>query len=205
MSLLSQKDAAAVEAAIGKAEQRSAGEVVVGCVARSDSYAVPRALCAALWTVAVTWLVHHVYSGLPFYRLLLGQLPLGLLAYLALGLPVILRPLAGKHACAQATRARAMQMFAQRGVHNTREHTGLLIFISELEHQVVILGDRGIDAHLGAKGYADFVAKITAGIRANTLATNLVEVIDACGKLLAKHYPKRADDKNELPDAVVRH
>jgi putative membrane protein len=98
-----------------------------------------------------------------------------------------------------------MQMFAQRGVHNTREHTGLLIFISELEHQVVILGDRGIDAHLGAKGYADFVAKITAGIRANTLATNLVEVIDACGKLLAKHYPKRADDKNELPDAVVRH
>jgi hypothetical protein len=87
MSLLSQKDAAAVEAAIGKAEQRSAGEVVVGCVARSDSYAVPRALCAALWTVAVTWLVHHVYSGLPFYRLLLGQLPLGLLAYLALGLP----------------------------------------------------------------------------------------------------------------------
>jgi putative membrane protein len=35
------------------------------------------------------------------------------------------------------------------------------------------------------------------------MADGLVVAIESCGALLAAHFPRAADDRNELPDRVV--
>ncbi len=204
MTLLREQDTAVVEAAIKRAEKRSAGEVVVGCVPRSSGYEAVRAFCAGLWTVAWAAALHLSAVPLPTLWLLLLQVPIALLAYFTLSFSPVLRLLAGAARCQRQTRTRALQMFAERGVHQTRDRTGLLILVSEMEHQVVILADQGLHACLEQGSLSRFVAQIVAGIKAGTLAPSLAEVIDECGALLESRRPRRQDDRNELSDAVLR-
>jgi putative membrane protein len=76
--------------------------------------------------------------------------------------------------------------------------------ISELEHRVVILGDEGVHAALGVTTWEAHVATIIAGIKAGRTGAALVGVVGQLGDALATRFPRRPDDVNELPDAVVR-
>jgi uncharacterized membrane protein len=40
---------------------------------------------------------------------------------------------------------RSLAAFTGQGLHHTRAETGILIFVSLLEHRVVVLADRGIN------------------------------------------------------------
>ncbi len=203
MGVLTREDKKEVEAAIGRAEQRSAGEVVVAVLPRCARYGEERLMVAAGWGVGFCLLGHHMAASVPCYLWIAAQLPMTLLLYSVLRMPFLLRLLVRRRRMETAVQARAYQVFAQRGVHKTRQRTGLLILIAETEHQVVILGDQGIDTTVGQGGWSKHVEAIVNGIREGALAHALVRVIDDLGALIAKHHPRRPDDTNELPDALV--
>ena len=96
-----------------------------------------------------------------------------------------------------------MQLFAERGVYDTRDRSGLLIVIAELERRVVILGDTGIHAHIGEGGWDEHVRAIVEGVRRGRGADAVVSVVRVLGEVLATHFPRRADDVDELSNAVV--
>lgn len=203
MALLMPSAIQAVEGAIARAESKSAGELVVAVLRRSDAYTGPRALVAAGVTFLVATGLAWALPGFWAEWVVLAQVPVAAAAWAVCGVPPVLRALAGRQRRQQAAHARALQLFAERGVHHTRDHSGLLIFISELEHQVVLLGDRGIHAHIGADGWERHVQVLVSGIRRGHLDQALVQVIDAFGAVLAAKFPRRPDDVNELPDEVV--
>jgi putative membrane protein len=203
-SLLSEADARAVEAAITRVERGTAAELVVAVLPRSADHWQGRLLVSLAWALAGAFAVlEFAPQRSPFWALLL-QLGVGPLCFLALGWSPLQRWLVSPAAAQRAAHARAFQLFAERGLYGTQGRTALLIFVSELERRVILLGDAAIHARLGQAGWDAEVARLITRIRERRLRDGLLEVIADLEPRLAEVAPRQVDDANELPDAVLR-
>jgi putative membrane protein len=132
--------------------------------------------------------------------------PLQLLVALGLwwiaGRPAVLRRLVPRSVRTRAVDARAKQVFLDRGVTETRDRSGVLVFVSRLEHRVEILADKGIHERVGVEGWKRHVDSIVSAIASDRTVDGLLEAIEAIGTELAEHFPRRPDDINELADTV---
>jgi putative membrane protein len=202
--LLSDADALAIEAAVARAESKSAAELVVAVVPRSDDYWQGRVALAVAWALAagLAFLLFAPWHE-PMLAILI-QLLVGLAAFAISGSRPLLRLLIPARAAQQAAQARAYQLFAERGLHRTRARTALLIFISELEHRVVLLGDQTLDAALGQDGWNSYVQLLIERIRGGRARDGILEVIEKLEPQLTFVAPPTEGDINELPDAPLR-
>ncbi|MGE5217362.1 MAG: TPM domain-containing protein [Chloroflexota bacterium] len=113
------------------------------------------------------------------------------------------RLVATKRRIADAVHNRALAEFTQQGLHYTREHTGILILVSLLEHRVEVLADRGINDKVEPDTWQEIVGLVSEGLKSNRACDNFCAAIERCGAILAKHFPRRADDTDELPNRLV--
>lgn len=200
---LSDSDRQRIESSVRQLEQRSSLEVVVAIVGRSADYWQWRVGLAASWALASACAVlRFLPSAHPLWAVL-AEVPVALLVYLAFGLTPMHRLLIPKAYSERAVRARAFQLFAERGLHHTRDHTGLLLLVSELEHQVVILGDSGLHAQVGESGWQRHVAALVERIRQGQTVDGILEVLAEIETSAGSAFPPRPDDSNELSDAVI--
>jgi putative membrane protein len=186
------------------AEQRTAGEIVVVVARRSGDYGVERAAFSGGLTLLLALTGYFFLAMVPELWLLCLQAPLGFFAWWLSGLSPVLRrlvPTAAQHA---VVRARAQQLFMERGVTETRQRSGVLLYLSEGEHRVELLADRGIHERVGAEGWQRVVDQVVGSIREGHAADGIAAAVDSIGQSLALHFPREADDVNELPDAVTR-
>jgi len=207
--LFSQAEAAAVEAAVERAETTTSGEIVPVVVPRSHDYpdavwrgATLGALAGALLAEGVFllggfWGFGWLWISLPA---LLGAAT-GFLA--ASFVPALRRALCSPDEMERQVRRRALQAFVEHEVFDTRERTGVLLLLSLFERRVVVLGDAGINAKVEQAEWDGITAEIASGIRARKAAEALVTAVGRCGKLLQRSgVARRADDVNELPDRL---
>lgn len=203
-SLLSEADAREVEAAVARVESQTSAEVVVAVVPRSHDYWRPRVLLAVAWALAAGFAyLHFAPWHEPAWALAL-ELLVGVAVFGLAGLPVVQRRLISAQAAAEAASARAFQLFAERGLHGTRGRTALLVFVSELEHRVVLLGDHSVHARLGQRGWDEHVQLLVSYIRRGETRAGLLAVLERLAPELAAVAPRATDDVNELPDSVLR-
>lgn len=203
MALLSDADKQRIEGKVAEIERQTAGEVVVAVVDQSDDYLAPRIGYAAIAALALTGLAHIIWIGLDATWLLAIQLGLAFALFMLLGQPWLLRKAVPVALLGERVEQRAERMFLAQAVFDTRDRTGVLILLSELEHRAVILGDRGIHARVEQQGWAKHVAHIVRAIREGKPADGICEVLDELGALLSREFPRRHDDTNELSDRVV--
>ncbi|RLD56934.1 MAG: TPM domain-containing protein [Bacteroidetes bacterium] len=97
---------------------------------------------------------------------------------------------------------RAIRHFMESGAYNTKERSGILIFISFLERRVELLADIGISKKIPQEKWDSIVQYIVNGIKENKISEHLSKAIEDCGKLLAIHFPIQPDDVNELKDDI---
>lgn len=243
---LSERDAEAVGEAIMRAEKNTSGEIVAALTPASHTYSFWELFfaltCAALAFVLFmaffpelsSFAALFFWGSLPerFMPLLAGALIFLITALLFCfaNIPAIDRlivPAAYRNA---AVFRRAMRFFAESGIYDTREHSGILIFISLLEKKVFIIADRGISSKIEQVVWDNLAAKLSAGFSkralksvqnegvhasrsasgddspAHTLsapASAIVQTIEECGVLLAKHFPPSADNPDELHNGLV--
>jgi putative membrane protein len=203
-SLLSASGARDVEAAVTRVEQSTSAELVVAVLPRSADHWRGRVLVAFAWALAAGLAVLHFVPANAAILAVVAEACVGVLGFFVLGLPPLHRFLVSPAAAEQAAHARAFQLFAQRGLYGTKRRTALLIFVSELERRVVLLGDATIHAQLGEAGWQAEVQRLIACIRAGRLRDGLLEVIAQLEPRLVAVAPHQADDTNELPDSVLR-
>jgi putative membrane protein len=203
-SLLSASGARDVEAAVTRVEQSTSAELVVAVLPRSADHWRGRVLVSCAWALAAGLVVLHFSRGNAAILAALAEVCVGALGFFVLGLPPLHRFLVSPAAAERAAHARAFQLFAQRGLYGTKRRTALLIFVSELERRVVLLGDATIHAQLGEAGWQTEVQRLITSIRAGRLRDGLLEVIAQLEPRLAAVAPHQADDTNELPDSVLR-
>lgn len=193
--------ARAIEAAVKEAERRTSGEIVPMVVDRADAYPGLRTLVGA----ALAFLACVVILTTPLDLVLwlpLAQLVAFVVGYVLSGRRLVLRLLVPRAVAADAVNRAARIAFLEHGLTETRDRTGILIFIALLEHRVEVLADRGIDAHVEPGTWDGVVARILDGIRERRADEGLVAAIRHCGDLLAERFPPRPDDTDELADRL---
>ena len=193
-----------VRAAVAKAEGSTSGEIVTMAVDASDSYReaeiLGAVLLSGLLSVIIAVAIHHVtiWSYIPL--VMLFYFPSW---YLFRHVQRLKLPFAGRRRVAEAVRERAVRAFYEKGLYRTREETGILIFMSLLERKVWILGDRGINERIDSRFWQDLAAQLARGLREESACEALCTVVAGCGAELARHFPRRADDLNELRDEML--
>lgn len=205
MSLLTEAESKALSQAIEEVEQATAGELVVAVVPRSDDYAYPRALFALAGAVGLGWVSYWALPTIPSAFLFAGQIPLWLACWWLSGWSWLVRALAGHDLLSAAVDAKAKQVFFDHGLTQTVDRSGVLIFVSELEHRVQILADKGIHERVGNEEWAHHVHEIVEGIKAGRAAQGLQTAIRAIGVKLSSAFPAGEHNPNELPNKVVRY
>lgn len=198
----------AIRAATREAEKETGGELVCVIVNRCDTYQAPVWQAAALGAVggAVAAGIWHSFADVWSLTLLswillpsiLGA-TIGLLAILLL--PPLRRWLIPPPILERRVDRRAASAFLDEEIFNTRDRTGVLLFVALFEHQVRILTDRGIDRQMPAGRWQSIVDQLTGDLHGGRPGEAIVDAISACGQLLAEHrIARRTDDQNELAD-----
>lgn len=193
-----------IRQAVHAAESSTSGEIATMVVDESDPYrdaiALGGVLFAGFLSMVLAILLHHITIW--FYIPVVFLLFFPCRALFA-RVPTLKLPLIARERINLAVRERAVRAFYEKGLHRTRDATGILIFISLLEHKVWILGDRGIDSRIPPDSWQVLAVELSAGIRDNRACEVLCSVIAKCGAALKEHFPRLRDDVNELPDNVI--
>jgi putative membrane protein len=99
---------------------------------------------------------------------------------------------------------RALQEFHQHRLSHTQKSTGILIFISIMEHRAVVLGDKPIAEKLPQETWDKILDVLVGGIKKRQTIEGLQESIRMCGEVLKVHFPiDRQSDKNELSNQLI--
>ncbi len=208
--MFSQSDRDRIAAAVRDAEAKTSGEIVPYIVERSDAYEDAEwrgAALGAILTFCVLTIVRH-YTGLwiplDVPSIGLATLAVAAISFLAVKyVPWLKVRFAGKHLIDHRVGQRAAEAFITEEVFLTSERTGILIFVSLLEHRVLVVGDSGIHAKVQQSDWHDVVRRVLQGIGDGHLTDGLVDAIGQCGALLAAHgVQRRADDRDELKDSL---
>lgn len=201
---LTAEERLAIERAVKEAEASTSGEIVVMAVGESSNY--PSAILAASGAIALVLAI----GGALLYGSENMWLFLVLFALFFIGaneavkrFPLLKRPFVSRAEIAEEVEEAAIHSFYHRKVHETRDRTGILIYISLYEHSVRVLADSGIDAVVGKQVWQEVVDTITKGIRDGRQGEAIREAVGICGKLLNRHFPRKSDDRNELDDVMI--
>lgn len=99
-----------------------------------------------------------------------------------------------------SARERALEVFGQLGVWNTEQNNGVLIYLLMADRDVEIVADRGLNGLVQAAEWEAICQQMEADFRRGAYEAGVRQGIRAIGELLARHFPRPADDRNELPD-----
>lgn len=192
-----------IRQAVAAAESKTAGEIVPMIVTAAARYTeiellgLVTGLCAGM---VVEWQWSDPWGSIYFQ---LWPAVGAMIGFLLGRLPIAKRILASRRRISEAVHSLGLASFTEQGLHYTKDHTGILILVALLEHRVEVLADRGINAKVSQDTWDEVVRIITAGIKSGQACDGFCSAIARCGEILATHFPRQADDKDELSNRLV--
>lgn len=204
----SDADLERIKAAVREAEKDISGEIVPVIVSKSGYYTIANykgALFAATGGLFLLVLTNRFAPALADLDLLVVFLLVVFFGVIGGVLPNfsndLKRMLITQRHMDHATKQRAENAFLEQEVFNTRHRTGIMIFVSFFENEVIVIGDRGISRVVDQKAWDKIVRTLTEKIRKGKIVEGLELAIKNCGEiLLEKGFTKTGDDVNELRD-----
>lgn len=214
---LSESDNDKVKEAVRQAESKTSGEIVTAIINESSDYAfyellasivagaVYYLICLFFYSDITRWLKGLFWSYTDIFPILfIGSttaLIIGLF-YLAANIEGVDRFIVPSPIISKKVNRRAMLFFGESGLFDTKDRTGVLIFISLREKRVELLADKGINSKVAENAWSGVVEKLTGRLKENNMVEGLVEAVSECGEMLIEHFPIEPDDENELSDDV---
>jgi len=202
-SFLEQETRSRASDVIREIESRTAVEVVVAVRKSAARYVQSHLLWGALAAILVlAWLLFSP----TVYPLLL--IPVDTAAAFVFGvvlcalIPGCKMLFVSRRARDEAVERGARALFDELGIANTRDRSGLLVYVALLERRVVLLPDSGIRLEVLGPEYAQAEHGMQAALREyddQAFLSALVSLRDPLGQAM----PRRADDVNELSDDVA--
>jgi putative membrane protein len=219
---LSADDHKRVSDAVAAAEARTAGEIVTVVADRSDGYSD----VAFAWAALASFTALAVFAVFPDF--VLGKLEwtfdgwnhewtdreilgiataLAIVKFLAvwailfwppLRFALIPRPIKTARAL-----GRAIDLFKVGAERRTHGRTGILIYLSMREHRAEIVADEAIASKVAPETWGEAMAAMLAEIKQGRCADGMIAAVERVGAVLAEHFPRAEDDRNELPDRLI--
>ena len=209
---LKEEDLERIKAAVKNAEEKISGEIVPVLVERSGDYLIAlykgsiiaAAFTFVLMVVLDRFVINDAVNTLfydPVFILLIVILGGVLGAVVPYFSDPVKRLLVARRYQDLVTRQCAENAFLEEEVFNTRQRTGVMIFISFFEHEVIVMADKGISKIVDQKQWDNIVQDLIKDIRNGRVVEALENGIKQCGDiLLEKGFRKTIDDVNELRD-----
>ena len=194
-----------IEQAVSEAEKTTAGEIVPIVVSSSGTYAEVELIgmgCGLVVGTLAAFVFHDPWAYL--HSQMLWPLGGAALGFLLTRIPAVKRRLIAGNRITDSVHARSLAAFTAHGLHHTKAHTGILIFVSLLEHRVIVLADRGINEKVAPGTWNEVVQMLTAGLKSGNASEAFCRAIARCGAILAQHFPRSIDDVNELSNKLVK-
>jgi uncharacterized membrane protein len=100
----------------------------------------------------------------------------------------------------EPARERALEVFSHLRLWDTDERNGVLIYLLLADRDIEIVADRGVCAKVVPSEWEAICRTMEAELRRGRYSEAVVSGIGAASRLLTRHFPRRAADRNELPD-----
>jgi uncharacterized membrane protein len=97
----------------------------------------------------------------------------------------------------RSARARALEVFAELEVWNTRERNGVLLYVLLAERDVEIVADVGFDGHVAAGEWQRVCTLVERELGAGRWRDGVLVGIEATTALLIRDFPASGADRNE--------
>jgi len=98
----------------------------------------------------------------------------------------------------------AQARFLKLGMTKTAQRNGVLIYFAPRTQQFAVVGDVGVHEKCGDQFWQQVTAKMTPLLKAGAYTDAIVAAIEAIGDVLARHFPRRPGDKDELSNEIIR-
>ncbi len=198
---------------VQEAEKITSGEIVPMVVSTSYHYPLANVIGALLFsltlaiivTLAVSirkmWLVPNRYDMWIFPAVLALSFPL--FHEFIKRLVFLKRLFISAAEIDEEVEEAALTSFYRKGLGNTRDKTGILIFISVFERKVWVLADEGINEKVDTGTWQEIVDIVTLGIKEKRQGPALCNAVKRCGELLERNFPIKPDDTDELDNLII--
>ena len=211
-----------ISEATREAESATSGEIVTVLSDRSDGYTD----VALLWAIGAAFTAMSVFAAFPRpfldvwdwafagwgHQWSTGELAsmvigLGLVKFLIVMLVQQWQPLKFFLIPAPTKTIRvhdqAVRQFRVGADRRTTGRTGVMIYVSMREHRAEIVADESIAALVPTEVWGEAMGDMLSEIRKGCIAEGLAVGIRDVGFILTQHFPRGADDVNELPDRLI--
>ncbi|HEX3423437.1 MAG TPA: TPM domain-containing protein [Sphingomicrobium sp.] len=219
---LTDEDREKIAAAIAKAENSTAGEIVAVETPISDAYhdvalqwaLVPlfAVLAWAAWRpTALVWWYDFLFGGwqpdptlsqlltlLMFLAALKFSIALLILKWMPLRL--LLTPAATKH---RRVRRRAISIFQAAAAGRTTGKNGILIYLSLAERRAEIIADEAILKITDDHTWGEAMTVLLTDVRKGRIGDGIAAAVERIGSVLSEHFPRSPHDRNEIPDKLI--
>ena len=222
MAHLTDAERKLVSDAVGEAELHTSGEIVTVLADRSDGYTD----VALWWAIGASFTAMSVFAAFPqpfldlwdgltggwghewtTGQLISMALLLGLAKFVGVLLVQMWQPLKFLLIPAPVKTARvheqAIRHFKVGAERRTHGRTGVLIYLSMREHRAEIIADDSIAIKVEPEVWGEAMGDMLAEIRKGQIGEGMAAGVRDVGFVLAQHFPRGADDVNELPDRLI--
>lgn len=202
--IFTESDKKRIKEATAYAESATIGEIAVMIVDRSSEYHEAEIIGGittgnfAAFLITTLFFHDSIWWYIPFTFILFFPA-----WFLFKKLHVLKINCIGSKRKEKAVKERALKAFYEKGLYKTKQNTGVLFFISLLEHKVWVLADVGIHEKIKQAVLNKLIRQVARGIKEGRACDALVDAIGETGRLLAEHYPVQSGDVDELPDGVL--
>ncbi|MBE8221295.1 MAG: hypothetical protein HAW60_01040 [Bdellovibrionales bacterium] len=200
---LSKKDFDKIEESVKQAELLTSGEIVPMIVKSSSTVGHVPIILFILSLLIVT--LGKIYFELYFstYWIFVSVVFVLLFTKVLSSFNFVLRFFTTKQDQSSQVLLRAQLELETSNIKNTKDNTGVLIFVSLLEKQVCVLADKAISRHFKNEDWKVVVNLILKGLKNKNMAQGFEDGILKCGDLLKEKFPIQKDDTNELENHLI--
>jgi len=210
-----------VSMAVADAEKGTDGEIVTIVTRRSDAYndvALHVAVGVMLLVVAAAavfpsllyWLADPGADGWSTpqpARLLFTLMVAQTIAFLAARYALEYRPLrlalTPRATKVRRVRRRALELFKVGAEQRTKARIGILLYLSLDERRAEIIADQAIHGKVPSARWGDAMAALIREVKEGKPGEGMAAAVMAIGEIIGEHFPKTAQDENELPDRLI--
>lgn len=209
-----------IQQAVKKSESKTSGEIAVAVVAESASYSVYELFFSLLLGVLLFGIllpfsnkieetISQLFWSTSFWHLpaFFGVSCFGFTAIMfwVMNIPAVDRLIIPKNIKKKTVYNRALRHFVESGVYATSNRSGILIFVSYMEREVIIIADSGINQKISIDLWNLVASDLADGLGTNDATEAFIRTINRCGELLQEYFPleEGVEKTDELPNGLV--
>ncbi len=209
-SYLKDKDLIEIEKAVAEAEATTTGEIVPMIVCRSSAIrSVPSYIFIFLFML-FNILMDVIYQNqilgslnLIIWLYVLGVFSIVPISYVLGRWGVLQRVLIHPLDRDQQSLLRAKNEFYELGLNKTDGSTAILLFVSVIDHEVIILSDKGINDKINPESWEQIKDQMISDLKNKNMGQGFIKAVQTCGEILKPHFPVLVSDNNELPNRLI--